>query len=439
MPTEPTPRRVLIVEFFSRGGLIHYTLQLARAMAAETDAAEIVMLTAKRPEAPAPAGVHYLNRLSTWNPHRQPRWLPRRLVRVARGLIYVWVWMQVLRAVRQQHPRLVLLRDLEHRCDGWFVRRLHRWCRRQQPPVVLADVWDNVEPFERYRGRRVLRRLHWRLGLAAAFDAVFVHGAALSAQFADLTGRRACTIPHGNQDWIAEQAGPDPRLDECLHLPPGPPLAMLFGALSTYKGVEILLAAMAALEPAQRPLLLIAGMPTAVSQVGPWQRMAREHNLEPWLRWDLRYVPTPDIAWYFRRADWVVLPYRRASQSGVGHLALTFGKPLLVTATGGLPELIEGNGIVVPPEDAFALAHAMARLARSPELRRRWGQRSAELARSHHAWGPIARTVLRATVPDLLSPAAIATKAVSAPASEKARGGIRARGRMRGGVRTPPL
>ncbi len=401
-----------MVEFFSRGGLIHYTWQLARAMRTLVHpGTEIILLTAPHPESPAPWGVRLLTGLHTWNPHCQPRVWPRRLVRAGRGLRYAAAWFELLHAVRRLQPRVVLLSDLEHRCDAWFVPRLRRQLHRQAAPGVLADIWHNVEPFDRYHRGRLLRRLRWRAPMARHFDAIFVHGEALAEQFHAQTGYRSYVIPHGNQEWMVEQAGPDPSLDARLHLPRDRPLALLFGALSPYKGVEVLLAAMAVLTPAERPGLLIAGMATATAELAKWRRQARGLGLERWLRWDVRYIPAPDVAWYFRRADFVVLPYRVASQSGVGNLALTFGKPLIVTASGGLPELIDGNGEVVPAGEAAPLARAMARVSSSADLRWRWGQRSAELATARHAWQPIARTVLACTAPGALFAASgIATK-----------------------------
>lgn len=419
MPPERPRPRVLLVEFFSRGGLMHYSLQLARALAAELPSgAEVVLLTSPGLEASPPPGVRVLPELGVWNPHRRPRLLPRRLVRAWRGLVYVHAWRQLLRVARRERPALLLLPDLEHRCDAWFVRRLRRQLRRQQPAGVLADLWHNVEAFDRYRRRGLVRKMHWRIRMARSFDAVFVNGQALAQQFLQLTGCRACAIVHGNQDWLWEQAGPDPGLDARLGLPAHRPLALLCGSLSPYKGVEVLLAAMAAIAPARRPLLLIAGMATAAAQLSQWRHQAHAWGLDKDLRWDVGYIPTPEMAWYARRADWVVLPYRAASQSGIAHLALTAGKPLLVTATGSLPELIDGNGIVVPPGDSVALADALVRLAESPQLRRQWGERSLELANTRHLWSAAARAILAATLPErVVADAGIATKALPSAAA----------------------
>ncbi len=383
---------ILMVEFFSHGGLFHYSRQLAEALSRK--GAQVRLLTGHRLEIAAGAadGLAILPCLWTWNPYFRPRLIPKRLVRGVRALRDIIAWEQVVRAVKRLRPEVVMLGDFEHRCDAWYVRRLARLGPRHG--FRLADIWHNVEAFDRSRTGRIVAVQNWRAPMAQAFDHVFVHARALGEDFERRTGVRPAVIAHGNQNWISAQAGADPGLDRRFALPPQRALALLFGTLTAYKGVDVLVEAMAHVPAAKRPLALIAGMPSANVNPQGWRARARRLELEPWLRWDERYVPTPEIAWYFRRADIVVLPYRAASQSGVAHLALTFGKPLIVTATGGLPELIDGNGLVVEPGDAAALAEALERLGADARLRRKMGRRSLELARERHDWDVIAGCVL---------------------------------------------
>jgi glycosyltransferase involved in cell wall biosynthesis len=49
--------------------------------------------------------------------------------------------------------------------------------------------------------------------------------------------------------------------------------------------------------------------------------------------------------------------------------AMAAGLPCVATAVGGIPQLLaDGRGLLVPPEDAASLAHAMAAIVRSPQL-----------------------------------------------------------------------
>jgi len=62
--------------------------------------------------------------------------------------------------------------------------------------------------------------------------------------------------------------------------------------------------------------------------------------------------------------------------------AMAAGKPVVATAVGGVPELVEdgATGILVPPGDAKALAQGLLRLAQDPDLRRRMGRAAQKRA-----------------------------------------------------------
>jgi glycosyltransferase involved in cell wall biosynthesis len=62
-----------------------------------------------------------------------------------------------------------------------------------------------------------------------------------------------------------------------------------------------------------------------------------------------------------------VLPYRSATQSGIVQIALSFERPVIVTAVGGLPEAVRPGetGLVVAPADPAALSEALVRFFRT--------------------------------------------------------------------------
>ena len=133
-------RGILLIEFFSRGGGVHYSWQLAQALARQAPQRQVMLLTGRNPEPGFAAGAaatfaggvpRLLAELWTWLPHAGSRWAPRRLRRGWRALRYLAAWCQILRVARREHPAVILLNDLEHACDGWFVRRLRRWAGRR--------------------------------------------------------------------------------------------------------------------------------------------------------------------------------------------------------------------------------------------------------------------------------------------------------------------
>jgi len=61
--------------------------------------------------------------------------------------------------------------------------------------------------------------------------------------------------------------------------------------------------------------------------------------------------------------------------------AMAAGKPMICTAVGGVPELVEdGCGLLVPPRDAQALSEAMSRMLENPNARKSMGEKSARRA-----------------------------------------------------------
>lgn len=92
--------------------------------------------------------------------------------------------------------------------------------------------------------------------------------------------------------------------------------------------------------------------------------------------------PRPEVARLLAEADVMVLasvPTPNGKQEGIPVAlmeAMASGVPVVSTAISGIPELVESGktGFLVPPADAFSLADAIEQLARSPELRRRFGE-----------------------------------------------------------------
>ena len=104
-----------------------------------------------------------------------------------------------------------------------------------------------------------------------------------------------------------------------------------------------------------------------------------------------RFVPDPEIAALFRRADLVVLPYRDIDQSGVLFTALAFGRPLLLTDVGGFLEIAAaGAAELVPPGDPAALHEALTGLLADPARRERLAAGARDAAATTYAWDAIA-------------------------------------------------
>lgn len=134
---------------------------------------------------------------------------------------------------------------------------------------------------------------------------------------------------------------------------------LFFGRIIKYKGIEVLLEAMNQI--AQRipsTKLLIVGS----GDMTPYQNIiqACANSLEMHIGW----IEDNQVENYFKRIDFVVLPYIHGSQSGVIPLAYAFGKPIIATRVGGIPEQVEEGktGILIQPGNVTELENEICGL-----------------------------------------------------------------------------
>ncbi len=150
---------------------------------------------------------------------------------------------------------------------------------------------------------------------------------------------------------------------QLLDLPENVPLVLFFGLIRKYKGLDLLLEALAAppLTPPHNGRgihALVAG--ECYDDWDFYQKIIDENGLAERVHFHLNFVPNEQVRLYFSAADLVVQPYRTATQSGISQIAYHFEKPMIVTNVGGLPEIVTDgvSGYVVPPEPG-AIAEAM--------------------------------------------------------------------------------
>ncbi|HEU5104359.1 MAG TPA: glycosyltransferase family 4 protein [Solirubrobacterales bacterium] len=220
-----------------------------------------------------------------------------------------------------------------------------------------------------------------------AMDAVVAHSEHSAARLRDEVGIEAAkvrVIPHGAFDYLT-------KLPEEKPLPPElegakGPVILCFGLLRPYKGIENLIEAYGRLGGEAE--FWIVGNPRM--EVEPLRRRAGE--ISGRVRFLTRFVDEAEIPAIFRRADLVVLPYLDAEHSGVLYTGLAFGKPLVLSAVGGFPEVAEsGAARLVPPGDVGALAETLRELVDDEGARAELGAAAAGAAAGPYSWDEAAR------------------------------------------------
>ena len=120
-----------------------------------------------------------------------------------------------------------------------------------------------------------------------------------------------------------------------------------------YKGLDLLLTAWGKLKrqgkTAGRKLIVAGEFYTAPE---PYKRLVDEQGIADEVILHDRFIPDSVVGAYFSAADFVVLPYRSATQSGVTQIAYQFSTPMIVTDVGGLGEIVPDQkvGYLCRPE-----------------------------------------------------------------------------------------
>ncbi|MDF1558626.1 MAG: glycosyltransferase [Bacteroidales bacterium] len=326
-----------------RGGIAAYNERLAQQFLQEGDAAAIYTFKLQYPAllfpgktqydvGYAPQGVTITRAINSVNPLN---------------------WFTIGMRLRRTRPDLIILRYwLPFLAPALgFIARIVRTNRHTR----IVTIFDNVIPHEKHFGDRMLTK----------FFVKSIHGAlvmtkAVERDLRQFSLRMPCVIsPHPLFDNYSEPVSRAEALVR-LKLCAAEKYILFFGFIREYKGLDLLIEAMA--EPAVRSLgikLIIAGEFYEDEKI--YFDLIHQHDLAGSIIFHSHFISDEEVRYYFSAASLVVQPYRSATQSGVTQVAYHFNKPMVVTNVGGLAEIVPDGvcGYVVNPEPG-AIARAIA-------------------------------------------------------------------------------
>lgn len=169
------------------------------------------------------------------------------------------------------------------------------------------------------------------------------------------------------------------------------PVILFFGNIRHYKGLDILIRALARIrQRISEVQLLIAGQP--MGSFEPYEKLIRELQLESNVETRFGYIPDREIPALLNSAAVAALPYRDIYQSAALMLMLAYGKATVATQVGGISETIRHGetGLLVPPENPAALADAIVGLLLDHTEAQRLGDNARRDARDRFSWERIA-------------------------------------------------
>lgn len=252
-------------------------------------------------------------------------------------------WLSVGKELKKRKPDLIIVRYWL----PFMAPALGTICRivRKNHHTKLICIADNIIPHEKRIGDRLLTR--YFAGKVDGFIAMSREVYNDLEKFVRQPVRRYA--PHPVYDHYGDIISREDALRQ-LNLSPDYRYLLFFGFIRSYKGLDLLLEAMADKRlDAYKIKLIVAG--EYYGNETYYQELIDKHKLDDKLVLRTAYIPSTEINNYFCAADLIVQPYKSATQSGVTQIGYYFNKPMLVTNVGGLSEIIADKlaGYVVEP------------------------------------------------------------------------------------------
>lgn len=325
-----------------RGGLTAFNERLAKEFESEGDEVEIYNFTLQYPdflfpgktqytEEPDRSGLTILRKVNSCNPFN---WIKtgHEIARKKPDLMVVGFWLPYMSPCLGSISRIV-------RRNGY---------------TKVVSVLHNVIPHEHRFGDKMFARYFVRS--ADGFVAMSKQVLDDLALFDGQKPRTICRHPLYDYGEIL----PKQKAKEMLSLSQEVKYVLFFGFIRGYKGLDMLIDAFA--DERLKTLnvkLLVAGEFYGDPQ--PYMEQIDRLGIRDRLELHTDFIPDSAVNRYFSACDIVAQPYKTATQSGVTQIAFHFGKPMLVTAVGGLPEIVADGkfGYVVKP-DSRQIADALA-------------------------------------------------------------------------------
>ncbi|GAB4091737.1 glycosyltransferase family protein [Flaviaesturariibacter terrae] len=269
-------------------------------------------------------------------------------------------WVKVGRLLGRERPDLVVVRYWMP-FFGPALGTILRLIRRNGHSRIVC-IADNVVPHE----QRFFDKPFTKYFLPSCDAFITMSQQVYNDLLTFAAGKPAEIVPHPLYDSFGEKLSKEAARQH-LGLANDDRIILFFGFIRHYKGLDLLLSAMA-----EAPLkdsgikLLVAG--EFYEDEKEYQALIDNNGLRDRVLLHTRFMADAEIRYYICSADFIVQPYRSATQSGVTPLAYYFERPMVVTNVGGLPDLVPDHrcGIVCEPEP-LSIAEAVAECYRLGE------------------------------------------------------------------------
>jgi glycosyltransferase involved in cell wall biosynthesis len=326
-----------------RGGLAAYNERLAYAFQEAGEEVEIYSFSLQYPgflfpgktqytDEPAPKDLKIRTRINSVNPFN---------------------WLSVGNEISKLKPDIVIVKfwlPFMGPCFGTILRRI-----KKNKHSRVVSIIDNIIPHEKRFGDRPFAKY-----FVKPVDAFVVMSRSVEEDMKKFVraDQPVRFIPHPIYDNYGLPIAKDESRKK-LGLDSDGKYLLFFGFIRDYKGLDLLLGAMADERIRKMGIkAIVAG--EYYSDSKPYEEQIERLGIKDLLILHTDFIPDSEVGPYFGAADMVVQPYKTATQSGISQMAYHFEKPMLVTNVGGLPEIVpHGKAGYVTEPNAKEIADAI--------------------------------------------------------------------------------
>ena len=257
-------------------------------------------------------------------------------------------WMKMGLQLKRERPDLIIVRywiPFLAPCLGMICRI----AKSNKHTKVIAIV-DNMVPHEKRMGDKMLTRY-----FAKSVDGFVTMSNKVTTDVRYFSSKPIVFSPHPIFNHFGEAISKE-AARKVLSIGQDEKIILFFGYIRPYKGLDLLLNAMAtnAIKHANIKLMIVGEF---YEDAQPYHDLLKTLALEEQVIIHAHFVADNEVKNYVCAADFIIQPYKNATQSGVTPLAYHFEKPMLVTNVGALADSVP-NGkvgeVVEPNADAIA-------------------------------------------------------------------------------------
>jgi glycosyltransferase involved in cell wall biosynthesis len=327
-----------------RGGLAAFDEQLARTFSTRDIPTRIETFSLQYPSLLFPGKTQYTNQPAPTDIH----------IHAGINSINPLNWLKIGWQLKSKKPSLIIVRywiPFLAPCLGTICR-----IARSNKLTKVICIVDNMIPHEKRFADKLLSSY-----FVNSVDGFITMSDKVSRDVRSFSKKPIHLSPHPIFNHFGDPISKKEARNN-LGLDIQDKVILFFGFIRQYKGLDLLLNAMAsnAVKEANIKLMVVGEFYEAAQ---PYYDMIAALGISEQVILHNEFVSDGEVKNYVCAADFVIQPYRNATQSGVTPLAYHFEKPMLVTNVGALPDTVPNGkvGVVVEP-NAEAIAEGIIKL-----------------------------------------------------------------------------